>query len=188
MLFHLFPKKFACIRRICIVERTDITRSYPVFNAVFDGLLVHPPFSIKLFEVIGIVVELRPNGNHDTGIQSVNRIHHSFRVRETGFVKLMTSPFGFRPVVPVENDIVNRNLTLTKLFQCTYNFILRFVTFTTLPETHGPFRHNGCFAGNLTIAAYYFVGIITTNEIVIHLLTHFRPERQLGLFFFRHRT
>ena len=142
MIFHLFPEQLPCTLSISIIERTDVAGTNPVTNAVFNGLLIHPAFFIKLFIMFRSHIEFRPNGNHHLGIQSMNRIYHSFRIRETSFVELMTTPGIFRPVAPVEHNIINGNLTFTEFLQSIQYFFLRLITFAALPVSHRPLRHD----------------------------------------------
>ena len=132
-------------------------------------------------------IEFRPNGNHHLGIQGMNRIYHSFRIRETSFVELMTTPGIFRPVAPVEHNIINGNLTFTEFLQSIQYFFLRLITFAALPVSHRPLRHDLWFSGQSTISTDYLVHILTINKIIIDFILHFSPPRLFVLFFSRYR-
>ena len=133
-------------------------------------------------------IEFRPYRNHHTSVHGMNGVDHSLRIRETILVEFMTSPGIFRPVIPVEDNIVNRNLTVAETFQCTKHFIRCIILFTALPESHCPFRHDRSFSGKSTVTADYIIHIITGYKIIIKLLGHFTPPRLLALFFRINRT
>ena len=95
----------------------------------------------------------------------------------------MTAPGILRPVIPIQYDIIQRNFTITKTFQCSQHFILCIILLTTLPETHCPLRHNGRLSGQRTITANHIVHIFTSHKIIIELLGHFTPPRLFPLFF-----
>ena len=175
VVLHLLPEELACIGIVCVIERAQIAGAYPVFDAVFDSLLIHPAFFVKFLEVFGRSIELGPYGNHQTSVHGVDGVDHSFRVGETFGVELMASPRILLPVQPVDYDIVDRNLTFTEFFQGGENLLTRIVLLTALPVTHRPFRHNLGFTCQCTVAANHIVHIITINEIVVYLILHFTP-------------
>ena len=188
MFVHLIPKQFPCIGTIRIIKSISISGSYPVLQTIFHGLPVHPAFLVKFFKMFGRGIELRPYGNHHPPVHSVNRIHHRFWIRKTCLIKLMTSPSVFRPMVPVEHNIIYWNPTVAKSFQRTQYLGLCTIFFTALPISHCPFRHNRRLTGQGTVPTDDLVHIITGNEIIIQLLGHFTPPRLLTLLFRIYRT
>ena len=188
VVLHLLPEELACIGIVCVIERAQIARTDPVFDAVFDSLLIHPTFFVKFLEVFGRSIELGPYGNHQTSVHGVDGVDHSFRVGETFGVELMASPRILLPVQPVDYDIVDRNLTFTEFLQGGENLLTRIVLLTALPVTHRPFRHNLGFTCQCTVAANHIVHIITINEIVVYFILHFTPPGEFVLFFISHRT
>ena len=133
-------------------------------------------------------IELRPDGNHHPPVHGMNRIDHRFRIREMCLVELMASPCVFRPVAPVEHNVVYRNFPVTETFQRTQHFILRLVTLPALPIAHRPFRHDGRLACQGTVTADYIIHIITGDKIIVQLRSHFTPPRLVALLFRVNRT
>ena len=56
------------------------------------------------------IIELRPYGDHDTGILIVDFLNHAFRVRETFLIKLVATPCVYRPIAPILYDHIQGNL------------------------------------------------------------------------------
>ena len=110
MLVHLFPEKLAGFRVVRIIERTDITRINPVADTILNRLLIHSTQRIQLFIMLCRIIELRPYGDHDTGILIVDFLNHAFRVRETFLIKLVATPCVYRPIAPILYDHIQGNL------------------------------------------------------------------------------
>ena len=123
MIIHLLPEQLACIGIVSIVETIMVTRTYPVLQAIFNRLLIDPSVLIKFFVVLGSNIELRPYGNHHPTMHGMNGIDHCLRIGETFLIELMTSPRIFRPMQPVEHDIINRNIPVAETFQGPQHFI-----------------------------------------------------------------
>ena len=109
------------------------------------------------------------------GIFAVRQISHPFRVSHFVDVarvhELHGIPIGIAsPVLPVLHDTVQGNLQIAVFVQYTTQFIWAFVTFTALPESHGPKRKHGglscqlTYAGNDTVLCAVFIN----NVIVAH--------------------
>ena len=147
-------------------------------DIVDDGLMIHPSFLVELLVVVGIAIELRPDGNHETTTHLVHTVEHGLRIGEARLLKLVRAPLVFRPVVPVLNDIVTRNLALAELSEGADNFVGGLIALTALPESHHPLRIDGCFTRQGAIAGDNLVGILTSNEVVVHILGHLRPDAQ----------
>ena len=92
MVLHLLPEQFPCFGVVGIIEAIRIAGAYPVLQAVFNGLHVHPAVLGKLLEVFRGGVELGPYGYHDAPVHLMDFIYHALRVGETGLVKLMATP------------------------------------------------------------------------------------------------
>ena len=159
-----------------------VTGTYPIFQAIPDRLLIHPPILVELLEMFGSNIELRPHRNHHTPMHSMNGIDHCFGIRKACLIKLMTPPGIFRPVIPIQYDIIHRDFTITETFQSAQHFILCIILLPTLPETHCPFRHNRWLSGQSPIATDYFIHILTNHKIIIKLLCHLAPPWLFSLF------
>ena len=182
MVLHLLPEELAGFRMISIVEGTHVARAYPILDAVFDGLLIHPSLFIEFLVVFGSLIELRPHRHHDASVHVVDFVHHALRIRETFRVEFMATPSILRPVEPVEHDVVDRNLTGTELTESRKQFVLAIVLLTALPIAHRPLRHDLCLAGQRTITADDFVHILACHEVIVDFRIHFTPPRLLVLF------
>ena len=183
LLIHLSPEHLASTGIVGIIEPTYVSRTNPVVNIIFHCLRVHPSFRIKLLVVIRIHVELRPYGDHETTVHLMNVIKHCLGSREARSLELMTTPLVFWPIVPVLHDIINRNLTVAELLQCSHNLILCLVTLPALPEAEHPFRIDGCLTCQGTIARDDLIEVVSGNEIVVHIAGHLTPDAQLTAFF-----
>ena len=128
-------------------------------------------------------IEFRPYRNHHPPMHGMNGIDHLLRIRETQFVKLMTSPCVFRPMIPVEHNIVNRNPAVTETFQRSQHILLCVIFLTALPISHRPFWHNRRFPRQCTITADHFIHVIAGHEIIVQLRSHLTPPRLFALFF-----
>ena len=98
MLVHLLPEQFPCVGTISVIESVGITRTYPVLQAILYRLLVHPAILVKLLEMFGRGIELRPYRNHHPSVHRVDRVYHGLRVGETCLVELVASPSVFGPI------------------------------------------------------------------------------------------
>ena len=165
-----------------------VTRTYPVLQTILDRLLINPSVLIKFLIMLRGNIELRPYRNHHPTMHCMNGVDHCLRIWETFLVEFMTSPRIFRPMQPVEYDIINRNIPVAETFQGTQHFIRIVIFFTTLPESHSPLRHDRCFSGQCTITTDYIIHVIAGDKIIIKLFGHFAPPRLLALFFRVYRT
>ena len=181
VVVHLFPEQLAGTGIVGIVERADIARAYPVVDIVRDGLMVHPALGIDFLVVVGIAVELGPDGNHEAATHLVYLVEHSLRIGIARGFKLVGAPLILLPVVPVLNDVVARNLALAELRQRADNLVGRLITLTALPEAQHPLGIDGSLACQRTVAADDLVGIAAGNEVIVHVLGHLAPDAELVL-------
>ena len=84
-------------------------------DIVINRLTIHPALGIKLLIVVNSVIELRPYGDHETAVHGMNTVEHGLRIRITRSLELMGTPRVERPVVPVLNNVVDGDMTLTEL-------------------------------------------------------------------------
>ena len=187
MLIHLLPEQLAGFRLISIIEAIRITGTYPIFQTVLDRLHVHPSPVGKLLEMFSACIELRPYGNHQTPVHGMYGIDHALRVRKTLSVKLMAAPFILFPMQPVNDNVIDRNPTLTELFQSRKHFFLRIIFLTTLPITHRPFRHNLRLPCQRTITTDHVIHVFAINKVIVYLILHFAPPGQFILLILRDR-
>ena len=121
----------------------------------------------------GICVELGPYADHDFGVQGMYGVYHSFRVGETLQVEFVASPGIFRPVVPVDDDVVERNSATAELAEYIQQFAAGIVFFAALPESHRPFGHDLRFACQCTVSTDHFIHGIAVDKVIVDFITHF---------------
>ena len=93
----------------------------------------------------------------------------------------MRAPLVLHPVVPVLHDVVDRNLALAELYECTYDFIRGLIALAALPEAQRPLWIDGCPACQRTVTSNNLIRILARNEIIVHILCHLRPDAQTVL-------
>ena len=109
----------------------------------------------------------------------MHTVEHRLRVRIARCLKLMTAPLILGPVVPVLHNIVNGDMTLAELSQGTLNLTRGLVALTTLPEAKHPLRIERSLTCQRTIAADYLIEVLTSDEVIIHVLRHLTPDGEL---------
>ena len=150
-------------------------------NIVDHSLMIHPAVRVEFFVVVGIAIELGPYANHKAATHLVHAVEHQLGRRKAGSLKLMGAPLILHPVVPVLHDIVAGNLALAELAQRRQNLLLGLIALTTLPEAQHPLGIDGSLTCQRTIAADDLVGILAGNEVIVHVLRHLAPYRELLL-------
>ena len=90
----------------------------------------------------------------------------------------MASPLVLLPVMPVLDDVVNRNLPLAELRKRAHELVLRGIALAALPEAEGPLRIQRGLAGEGAVAADDLVIVVARHEVEVQLGLEFRPEAQ----------
>ena len=181
MLVHLLPEKFTGTRSICVIETVLISLADPIADAVLVCLVVHPAIIVELLVVLCIDIELRPNGNHHTAAEVMDRVHHSLWVREAGRIELMASPCILFPMAPVHHDVIDRDIPLSEALESLDHLGRCLIPLAALPISHGPLRHNRGLSCQSTVTADDLVHVIASDEVPIHLLCHLAPPLMLSL-------
>ena len=179
ILVHLAPEHLSCTSIIGIIETILITRTYPVVDIIRRTLDVHPALGIELLVIIGVAIELRPYADHESSMHLVNIVQHLLGIRIARSLKLMASPLVLGPVVPVLHDIIDRNMALAELSEGALDFILSLIALTTLPEAQHPLGIKRRLTRECTIARDNLIEILTSDEVVVHILSHLAPHAQL---------
>src|SRR5688572_19049883 len=91
---------------------------------------------------------------------------HSFRIGKSCFVEFMRAPLWIFPVLPVENNVIQRDVALSIFLYDIDYLLLSPVSFTTLPESHCPGWSDRSFAGKLSVTPDNFICIISLYKIV----------------------
>src|SRR5665647_1531360 len=92
---------------------------------------------------------------------------HCIRFRETDGIELMIAPFVNGPVLPVEHNIVKRDLSFPVFTYDAKQFILCCITLTALPEAHCPLGHHGRLAGHGPVTADNLIEACAADEVIV---------------------
>ena len=109
-------------------------------------------------------------------------VDHALGVAEAKGIEGECTPRVGAPVVPVHDDIVNRELAVAEALEGIQDLTLRLVALAALPESEEPLGHDLCLAGQGAIALDDLVAVVACNKVVVELLHHLAPEAELGLF------
>ena len=181
MFVHLLPEKLTRSFCIGIIEAVEISLSDPVADTVLVRLVVHPSLVVELLVMLCIDIELRPHRYHHASSEVMDRIHHRLRIREPCRVEFMASPGILFPMAPVHHDIIYRYIPLSEALQSLDHLGRCLVSFTALPVSHGPFRHDLGLSGQRAVSADDFIHIFSGYEVPVHLLSHLAPPLMLCL-------
>ncbi len=96
----------------------------PVDKAGILRMGVSIPCGLEFLVMVSVGVELRPYAYHESSIHRVDVIQHLLRIRITCCVEFMASPLVRQPVLPVLDDIVDRDLPSSHFGKSTYKFVL----------------------------------------------------------------
>ena len=181
VLVHLVPEELAGVGCVSIVEAVGVAGADPILQTILDGEAVHPSFLVELLEVLRSRVEFRPDGNHHPPVHGVDGIDHRLRIGETRLVELVATPSVLGPVIPVEDDVVDRNLPVAEALERTEHLVLRVVFLAALPVAHSPLGHDRRLAREGAVAGDNVVHVVPCDEVIIQLLRHLAPPRLFGL-------
>ena len=179
VLIHLAPEHLAGTLIIGIVETIRIAATYPVVNIIIGTLYIHPALGIEFLVVIRVAIELRPYRDHEASMHLVNLIKHLLGIGIARSLELVRTPLILRPVVPVLHDIVDRNVALAELSQRAFNFIGSLIALAALPEAQHPLGIEAGLSCQRAIAGNHLIEILACNEIIVHILGHLTPYREL---------
>ena len=178
-LVKLTPEHLACIEVVGIVE--GILVAQPVVERILDALLVDLAHLVKLLHVVGSEVILGPAGDHDLGMLGMDGIDHALGIAETKGIKGEGTPRIGAPIVPVHDDVVDRQLAVAEALEGIEDLTLRFVALAALPESEEPLRHDLRLASEGAVTLDDLVAVVTCDEVIVELLHHLAPEAELGL-------
>ena len=114
---------------------------------------------------------------------SMDGVNHALGIAEAKGVEGECAPRVGTPVVPVHDDVVDRQLAVTEALECIENLTLALVALAALPETKEPLRHNLCLASESAIALDHLITVVASDEVIVKLLHHLAPETEFGLLF-----
>ena len=141
---------------------------------------IHPTLSVEFLVVVGIAIELRPYADHEPSMHGVNGVEHRLRIGETGSFELMAAPLILGPVIPILYDIIDGDMTLTELTQCLLDLSGSLIALTALPEAQHPLRIERGLTRQRTIAGDDLIEVLTSNEVIVHILGHLTPNAQFA--------
>ncbi|MCY1308310.1 hypothetical protein D9M70_583070 [compost metagenome] len=105
-------------------------------------------------------------------------IYHTFGIRETGLVKIMTPPVVLGPIRPVLHHIVYGYPAFSELPGHVFQLFLGFVSFPALPVTERPAGQHRGLPGECAIAFDHFIPVSSGNEIIVYPVTGLRVKRE----------
>ena len=178
-LVELTPEHLACIEVVGIVE--GIFEAQPVVERILDALLVDLAHLVKLLHVVGGQVVLGPTGDHDLGMLGMDGVDHTLGIVKAKGVEGECAPRVGTPVVPVHDDVVDRQLAVAEALECIENLALTLVALAALPEAEEPLRHDLRLAGESAIALDHLITVVACDEVIVKLLHHLAPETEFGL-------
>ncbi len=176
---HLSPEHLAGSCIVGIIERTAVAE--PVVDVVGDCLVIHPSLAVEFLVVLGGVVELGPYGDHEPAVHAVYTVEHCLWVGIAGSFEVVTTPRVDGPVVPVLYDVVHWDMEVAELLEVALDVLAALITLTALPETEHPLGIDGSLAGEGAVTADHLVGVLTGDEVVVHVGRHLAPDAQLVL-------
>src|SRR5882724_10902956 len=96
-------------------------------------------------------------------------LDHAVGIGETGGIEVLASPVVLPPVVPVQDDIIQRDLSSPEFLYRVEYLILGLIPFPALPEAQGPPGDDGRLAGQGAVAGDGLVHIPAIDKIIIQL-------------------
>ena len=149
-------------------------------NIIRRRLDIHPSLGIEFLVVVCVAIELRPYGDHKASMHLMHIVEHLLGIGIARSLKLMTAPLVLGPVVPVLYDIIDGDMALTELCECTFNLVLCLVALTALPEAQHPFGIKAGLTRQGAIARDYLVKILAGNKVIVHILCHLTPHGEFA--------
>ena len=137
---------------------------------------------LQFLVVFCVGVELRPYAYHEAAMQVVNIVKHLLGIRITLLIELMASPLVRFPILPVLDDIVNRDMPAPHFGQGFHQLFLGGIPLVALPESQCPLGHHLGLPGQSAVAPDHSVIVISRNEIEVCLRLKFGPEADPGFF------
>jgi len=132
--------------------RRGVEEVYPVGPGNVIALLLH------LFAHNTVLVYLRPNGQHESHILSMQTVYKQFRVGIMGLVKEHGVPTVGSPVLPVLHDEVYRISLLPEAGGRAQYFVRRMEPFPTMDVAQCPQRHHRRRPGEPTVCGDDLIG------------------------------
>ena len=108
-------------------------------------------------------------------------VNHALGISEAKGVEGKCAPRVWAPVVPVHDDVVDRQLAITEALEGIENLALTLIALAALPEAEKPLRHDLRLAGEGAIALDNLITVVACDEVVVKLLHHLAPETEFGL-------
>ncbi len=138
---------------------------------------------LEFLVIVGIGVELRPHADHQTAVHRVDVVHHLFGIGIARLIEDVAPPLVVFPVLPVLDDVVDRDVAAAEFGERPDHFILRGIALPALPEAQHPFGHHRGLTGQLSVAADHTVIVATPNQIIVRIGLEFTPETDMILQF-----
>ena len=109
--------------------------------------------------------EVRPHGDHEVEVITVQTLDHGFRIGIARFMEAVL-PHGLPPE-PILHDVVHGYVEVAVFARNTQKFLLRPITVFALPKAISPFSKKRWRAGELTVCCNNLVELGTIEEVVV---------------------
>ena len=140
------------------------------------GMRVSITGLLEFLVMVRVGIEFRPDADHEATVHRVYVIEHLLGVGITCLVEFVASPLVVFPVLPVLDDVVDRDVATAQLSQRFHQLLLRGIALAALPETQHPLGHDGGLAGQRAVAVDHVVVAGARDEIEVRLRFEFTPE------------
>ncbi len=177
--FHLLPEELLRFGIEGVEEGVGCAE--PIRHIVLERMRVEESLRLHRVEIVCAWVEFSPDGDHEVGVLFVDGFDPAFGIGEAIRVEFVGAPLAFRPIAPILDDVIERNVAGAEAVDDFEAGVGGFVALAGLPEAEDPDGHHGCRAGELAIAGDDIVDARAVDEIVVDAVAHFGPEGSWGV-------
>src|ERR1019366_2871273 len=127
--------------------------------------------------MFGAAIKFTPDADHQMRMAVVDGFDPTDGVGETHGIKSMAPPLIQAPVLPVLNDVVERNPALAEAVHHIKARLLGFVSLPALPEPECPLRDHHRLAREIPHAGDHLVNRRAIDEVIVDAASNLAPER-----------
>ena len=145
-------------------------------------VVVEQSLWLQLTVSLGMRTKRLPNTDAHVSILTVYVVYHGLRIRELGVEELHGIPqvVGV-PVLPVEDDAVERHTELTVFIDHLGQFATALVAFAALPVAIGIERNHRHVACEFTYECHDSIGCLAIDEVVVEQFAHLAGKRHSAI-------
>src|SRR5690348_3667601 len=121
-------------------------------------------------------------------VQCMNAVHHLPRMRVSGIPEFHGIPLLVirAPVLPILHNDIQRNLQSAVLFHYTEQLPLTLIALPALPIAKDPTWKHRSLTGKFAPSCKPLIGVIASNKIIIHAVSHHRHKRRRAYSVLKH--